>query len=161
MEYSLKTNGKKTDESWLSDLFKQKNLKANYLRKHHSSFFIDEFSLSIGLGISIHENSYPPNHPAYSYETIFLEHDFVYQETVSFDLDKFNEHHELGYRTMYEIVFSILESLKTEGIFYHTSGEEIFFYQDGNYIFNEKYLIWFKNQYEDLLERINYSLFNS
>lgn len=160
MEYSLKVNGKKTDEIWLSDLLKKKNLIANYLRKYHNSFFIDEYSLSIGLGISIHENSYPPGHPAYSYETMFLEHDFVYQETVSFELDKFNEHHELGYRTMYEIVFSILESLKTEGIFYHTSGEEIFFYKDGKYIFNGKYLELLKDQYDDLLERLNFSLYN-
>ncbi|WP_171684393.1 hypothetical protein [Paenibacillus planticolens] len=77
---------KKTDELWLSDLIKKKNLKASYLRKYHNSFYIDEFSLNIGLRISIHENSYPPGHPAYSYETMFLEHEFVYQESVSSEL---------------------------------------------------------------------------
>lgn len=41
---------------------------------------------------------------------------------------------------MFEISFSILESLKTDGVFYHTSGEEIFYYKDGKYIFSGKYL---------------------
>lgn len=160
MEYSLKVNGKKTDAIWLSEFLKKKNLMVKYLRKHHNSLFIDEISLSIGLGISIHENMHPPGHPAYSYETIFLEHDFIYKETVSFELNKFNEHYELGYRLMYEIVFSILESIKTEGIFHHTSGEEIFFYKNGKYIFNGKYLELLKDQYDDLLERLNYSHIN-
>lgn len=160
MEYSLKVNGKKTDEIWLGNLLKEKNLKANYLRKHHNSFIIDEFLLSTGLRISIYENSYPSGHPAYSFETMFLEHDFVYQETVSFELDKFSEHHELVYRTMYEMVFLILETFKTDGIFYHTSGEEIFFYKDKNYNFNGKYLDLLKNQYDDLLNGRIYSLFN-
>ncbi|GGG14100.1 hypothetical protein GCM10010912_68160 [Paenibacillus albidus] len=160
MEYSLKVNGQKTDAIWLMNVLEKKNLKAHYLRKYHNSFLVDEFSLSIGLRISIHENNYSPDHPAFSYETMFLEHDFVYQETVSFELDKFCERYELGYKTIYEISFLILESLKTEGLFYHTSGEEIFFYKDGKYIFNGKYLELLKDQYDDLLESLDYSLFD-
>lgn len=160
MEYSLKVNGKKTDEISLINLLNKKDLNADYSRKHNNSFSIDEYSLDIGLRIIIYENGYPPGHPAFSYETMFLEHDFVYQETVSFELDKFYEPHEISYRAMYDITFSILETLKSEGIFYHTSGEEIFFYKNGEYFFNERYLEFLKNQYNDLLKNINYSLFS-
>ncbi|THF73938.1 hypothetical protein [Cohnella fermenti] len=158
MEYSLKVTGKKTDQKWLSDLLKKKNLTSDYLRKHHNAYFIDEFCLSIGLNIIVYENVNPPGHPAYSYETMFLEHDFVYQETVSFELDKFNDDHQLGYRAMLEIVFAILESLKNEGVFYHTSGGEILYFKEGRYILNQSYLEFLEEYYGELLGGIDYSL---
>ncbi|MCD1261734.1 hypothetical protein B5M42_023305 [Paenibacillus athensensis] len=159
MEYSLKTKGNQTSQLWLSDLLAKQNLDFRYVHMQHLTGVSDEFSLNIGLNICIHENKYPPGHPAHSYETIFLEHDFVYQETVSFDFHKFNEYQDAADKKMYEIVFSIIQAHKSEAIFYHTSGEEIFYYTHGNYLFNEIYLSWLQNHHSDLLEKIKYSIF--
>lgn len=80
------------------------------------------------MKINIYDNHFPPNHPASSYETMFQEEDFIYEQTISYELKK-NQHYEICYKMMYEISFAILESLHVSGIFYHTSGEEIFFMQ--------------------------------
>lgn len=46
---------------------------------------------------------------------------------------------------MYEVFFFILEFFKVDGVFYYILGEEIFFYRDGKYIFNEKYFELFED----------------
>lgn len=159
MEYSLKVNGKQ-DALWLKKLLGSKNIAFRYINKQHNSLSIDEFDLANGLRISVYENNFPPNHPAATYETMFQEEDFIYEQTISYELEN-NEQFEICYKTMYEVSFSILESLKVDGVFYHTSGEEIFFYRDGKYTFNGKYLELLEDQYSEILKNINYTLFDN
>ena len=155
MEYSLKLNGRQ-DTLWIKKLLISKNLKVSYTKNKNN----DEFDLGSRLKISIYDNLFPPNHPAASYETMFQEEDFIYEQTISKKL-KNNQHYEFYYKTMYEISFAILESLHVDGIFYHTSGEEIFFYEEGIYRFNVTYLELLQTNYGELLEHIDYEIFIS
>ncbi|MGV2883036.1 hypothetical protein [Paenibacillus taichungensis] len=157
MEYSLRLNGKQ-DALWLEKLIESKNFEVNYITRQHNSLFIHEFGLSGGLKITAYDNNFPPDHPAASYETMFQEEDFIYQQTISYELEN-NQQYELWYKTMYEISFAILESLKVNGVFYHTSGEEIFFFENGKYTFNGTYLELLQTHYGELLENIEYSVF--
>ncbi|MFJ2046082.1 hypothetical protein ACIOBL_20980 [Paenibacillus taichungensis] len=157
MEYSLRLNGKQ-DALWLKKLIESKNFEVNYLNRKHNSLFIDEFDLREGLKITTFDNNFPPDHPAVSYETMFQEEDFNYQQTISYELEN-NQQYELWYKTMYEISFAILESLKVNGVFYHTSGEEIFFFEKGKYTFNGTYLELLQTHYGELLKNIEYSVF--
>jgi hypothetical protein len=80
MEYSLRLNGKQ-DALWLEKLIESKNFEVNYITRQHNSLFIYEFDLSGGLKITAYDNNFPPDHPAVSYETMFQEEDFNYQQT--------------------------------------------------------------------------------
>jgi hypothetical protein len=153
MEYSLKLNGKQ-DALWIKNLLISKNPKVSY-RKNANN---DEFDLGNGLKITLYDNHFPPNHPVASYETMFQEEDFIYEQTISYEL-KNNQQYEICYKMMYEISFAILESLHVNGIFYHTSGEEMFFYAEGTYTFNITYLELLRTNYEELLEHIEYENF--
>lgn len=157
MEYSLKLNGKQ-DASRLKKIIESKNFEVNYMNRQHNSLIIDEFDLRVGLKITAYDNNFPPDHPAASYETMFQAEDFMYQQTISYELEN-NQQYELCYKTMYEISFSILKSLKVDGVFYHTSGEEIFFFKNGKYTFNVTYLELLQTHYGELLENIEYSVF--
>lgn len=157
MEYSLKLNGKQ-DPLWLKRLIESKNFEVNYMNRQHNALFIHEFDLSGGLKITVYDNNFPADHPAASYETMFQEADFIYQQTISFELEN-NQQYELWYKTMYEISFSVIGSLKVDGVFYHTSGEEIFFFKNGKYTFNVTYLEFLQTHYGELLENIEYSVF--
>lgn len=157
MEYSLKLNGKQ-DALWLEKIIKSKNIEVNYMNRKQNSMSIDEFDLKGGLKITAYDNNFPPDLPAASYETMFQEEDFIYQQTISYELEN-NQQYELWYKTMYEISFAILESLRVDGVFYHTSGEEIFLFKNGKYAFNGKYLELLQTHYGELLENIEYSVF--
>lgn len=157
MEYSLKLNGKQ-DPLWLKGLIESKNFEVNYMKRQHNALFIHEFDLKGGLKITVYDNNFPANHPAATYETMFQEEDFIYQQTISYELEN-NQQYELWYKTMYEISFAILESIRVDGVFYHTSGEEIFLFKNGKYTFNRTYLELLQTHYEELLENIEYSVF--
>jgi len=153
MEYSLKLNGRQ-DAIWIKNLLIIKNLNVSYRKSENN----DEFDLGNGLKITLYDNHFEPNHPAASYETMFQEEEFIYEQTISYEL-KNNQHYEVCYKMMYEISFSILESLHVSGIFYHTSGEEIFSYAEGTYTFNITYLEMLQTNYGELLEHIKYENF--
>jgi hypothetical protein len=153
MEYSLKLNGRQ-DTLWIKNLLMTKKLSVSYTKNEKN----DEFDLGNGLKIYIYDNDFPPNHPAASYETMFQKEDFIYEQTISYEL-KNNQHYEFCYKTMYEISFAILKSLHVDGLFYHISGEEIFFYEKGTYIFNGTYLELLQTNYGGLLEQIEYEVF--
>ncbi|MBU5353359.1 hypothetical protein ACN9MH_05070 [Paenibacillus silvae] len=153
MEYSLKLNGRQ-DALGIRSLLLSNNFKVSHTKNKNN----DEFELENGLKISIYDNLFPPNHPAASYETMFQEEDFIYEQTISYEL-KNDQNYELCYKTMYEISFAILKSLKVNGVFYHTSGEEIFFYKDGKYTFNRTYLELLQKSYGELLKHIEYEVF--
>ena len=153
MEYSLKLNGKQ-NALRMKNLLISKNLKVSYKKNEIN----DEYDLGNGLKINIYDHHFPTNHPAASYETMFQEEDFIYEQTISYEL-KNNQHYEICYKMMYEISFAILESLQVSGIFYHTSGEEIFFYAEGTYTFNITYLEMLQTNYGELLEHIEYENF--
>lgn len=157
MEYSLKLNGKQ-DPLWLKKLIESKKFEVNYMNRKHNSMSIDEFDLRGGLKVTAYDNNFPLDHPAASYETIFQEENFIYQQTISYELEN-NELYELCYKTMYEISFAILESHRVEGVFYHTPGEEIFLFKNRKYTFNGTYLELLQTHYGELLENIEYSVF--
>ncbi|WP_433751042.1 hypothetical protein [Paenibacillus amylolyticus] len=157
MEYSLKLNGKQ-DALWLKKLIESMDFEVNYMNRIQNSMSIDEFDLKGGLKITTYDNNFPADHPAATYETMFQEEDFIYQQTISYELEN-NQQYELWYKTMYEISFAILESLRVDGVFYHTSGEEIFLFKNGKYTFNGTYLELLQTHYGELLENIEYSVF--
>lgn len=151
MEYSLKINGEKVDVVRLKVYLEKQQLEFCDSVKYIDSKVVEEIILDIGLSISIFANILPTNHPGYAYETMFLEEDFEYQETVSFDLNPSGDY-ETAYRIMYEICFAILEMFEAQGILHHVSGEEMFLYKDGQFLFNESYMKWLNENYRGLLQ---------
>lgn len=92
------------------------------------------------------------NYPYNTWETIFLEEDFIYERVLEFRLDKEYSDLEKRYLVILNIIFNLAEELKENAILISNGDTELaFFKEDSTIILNNESGIWNKKYFKDML----------
>jgi len=126
--------------------------------KLDKGIILNEFQEALGFTVHLTESG---DYPYDSWDTIFLDHEFLFKKSLSFRFDKSFDNVEISYKVMLTVIFNLQRKLKTNALFLGCNSNELCFFTKRSFSYlNNENVIWCNSYFRDIISDTEYEFYS-